>query len=142
MIRFTEVTKWIDPDNSEVVLSNRHSLAARLVQQDALETTVVDDQGEVVGSWPTHLVERISWVHHAGNEPAASDEPPSVGSKEWLERVKLAHPNAYQSWTEAEDAQLREEFAAGLSVSEVADIHQRRPSAIEARQKRLGITSS
>lgn len=140
VIRFTKVTKWIDPDNGEVVLSNRHSLAAKLVQQNALETTVVDDQGEVIGSWPTQLVDRISWIQRAGSEPPTTDELPSVGTKEWLERVKRAHPNAYRPWAEAEDEQLREESASGLSALELADLHQRRPSAIEARLKRLGIT--
>jgi len=142
VIRFTEVTNWTDPETGEAVLSNRHSLEATVVQQDANETIVIDGQGDVVGSWPTQVVDRIAWVRRWGDEPRPADELPRVGTKEWLEQVKRAHPNAYQPWTEAEDEQLREESGSGKTVREIAASHERRPSAIDRRLQKLGITLS
>lgn len=142
VIRFTEVTNWTDPETGEVILSNQHSLEAKVVQQDANETIVIDGQGDLVGSWPTEVVDRISWVRRCGDEPRPVDELPRAGTKEWLEQVKRAHPNAYQPWTEAEDEQLREESGSGMTVREIAGEHQRRPSAIASRLKKLGITPS
>jgi hypothetical protein len=142
VIRFTEVTNWTDPATGEVILSNRHSLEARAVQQDAKVTIVIDGQGDVVGSWPTRVVDRIAWVRNSGDEPRPANEPPRVGTKEWLEQVKQEHPNAYQPWTLAEDEQLREEFGSGMAVREIAASHERRPSAIHSRLKKLEITPS
>jgi hypothetical protein len=49
------------------------------------------------------------------------------------------HPRAYSRWTNAEDDHLRTLDSAGLSVSEIAALHGRQPSAISSRLKKLGL---
>jgi hypothetical protein len=50
------------------------------------------------------------------------------------------HPNAYKKWTSEDDQRLREEFAKGSSISELAELLQRQESAIQSRLKRLGMS--
>jgi hypothetical protein len=46
---------------------------------------------------------------------------------------------AGQSWTDKEDAQLREEHGRGLTVKQMAEAHLRTVVGIEARLIRLGV---
>lgn len=45
---------------------------------------------------------------------------------------------AGKSWNTTEDQQLREEFAAGKSVRELAELHNRTDGAIRSRLEKLG----
>ena len=58
-------------------------------------------------------------------------------------KEKLQHdenfPSAWERWTEQEDLQLIKEFKQGLSIKEIADIHQRKIGGIRSRLKKHGL---
>ncbi len=64
----------------------------------------------------------------------ASDRTYSVDEK------RQEYPKAYAKWTPKDDKRLREEFAKGSDISELAELFQRQEGAIESRLKRLGIS--
>lgn len=49
------------------------------------------------------------------------------------------HRNAGKPWTNVEDAQLKNEFAAKMSISDIAKEHGRTYGAIESRLDHLGL---
>lgn len=65
-----------------------------------------------------------------------------VGSKnkiswaEKLEKMRQDHPNAYTSWTDAEDKRLKKRFKQGMGIKEMATEHGRHPGSIKARLKK------
>jgi len=56
-----------------------------------------------------------------------------------LERLRKVHPKAYMPWIEGEDERLTDRFEDGLSISELSAIFERKPGAITARLKKLGL---
>lgn len=52
--------------------------------------------------------------------------------------ARQEHPNAYDPWTEEADNQLRQMWAEGISVHEIADHFGRKDTAIITRLKKLG----
>lgn len=61
---------------------------------------------------------------------------------ERVERIKRRREtlpdHAGRAWDAAEEQQLCEEFDAGKTVAEIAQIHQRTRGAIQSRLERLG----
>lgn len=135
-VRFGAPVEGIDPSDGELFLATRHRVAAVYVRQDRSETLFINDEGEVVARWATRLIRHIGWADEAGR----ADEPrPSVGTLEWRGHVQERHPRAYQRWTPEEDAELTEQFRAGSTVAEMANLHDRRRGGITARLVRLGL---
>ena len=64
----------------------------------------------------------------------AESEPGS-----WLARVREKYPNAYRSWSDTDDATLRERFADGMSVKEIAEEFGRQKGSIYSRLAKLGL---
>lgn len=60
------------------------------------------------------------------------------GTKENTQRTATELIDAGKSWEAAEDNQLKAEFDSGMSISEMAQKHQRTTGAIQARLVRLG----
>ena len=56
-----------------------------------------------------------------------------------VEQIRLEYPKAYMKWTEEEDIHLRNEYARGKTIDELAKIFQRKPSAIRSRLQKLGL---
>ena len=61
-----------------------------------------------------------------------------VKIKEKLQHDENFH-SAWERWTEQEDLQLIKEFKQGLSIKEIADIHQRKIGGIRSRLKKHGL---
>jgi hypothetical protein len=55
------------------------------------------------------------------------------------QREKRLPAQAGQPWDRDEDAQLRQRFAAGAVVRELARTHERTEGAIQSRMERLGL---
>jgi len=55
-----------------------------------------------------------------------------------LEEIRKSHPKAYEPWTSEEDESLKEMQREGRSVSELASIFGRQPSAIRSRLRKIG----
>ena len=53
------------------------------------------------------------------------------------ERARIDHRRAYEPWSEHEDARLREEIACGTRTEAIAAAHERQPSAIRSRVRKL-----
>lgn len=53
--------------------------------------------------------------------------------------ARQEHPNAYTVWTSEDDEELRQMWAEGKSVQEIADYFGRKNSSIINRMKKLGI---
>ena len=53
--------------------------------------------------------------------------------------ARQKHPNAYDPWTEDNDALLKEMWEEGKSVADIADHFGRKQSAIIVRMKKLGL---
>ena len=60
------------------------------------------------------------------------------GTNERIQRAAPKFVNAGKSWESTEDDQLKAEFDIGMSISEIAQKHQRTTGAIQARLVRLG----
>ncbi len=54
-----------------------------------------------------------------------------------LNKIRLKYPRAYDSWSEAEDKQLIDEYNHGLKAYSIAIIHQRQRSGIKCRIRRM-----
>ena len=53
--------------------------------------------------------------------------------------ARQEHPNAYFTWTSEDDEELKQMWAEGKSVNEIADYFGRKSSAIISRMKKLGL---
>ena len=59
-----------------------------------------------------------------------------------VDEIRQKHPRAYEKWTEAEDLELTENYRKGLSVSQLAEKHQRKSGAVTSRLEKLGLVES
>lgn len=66
-------------------------------------------------------------------------EVPSSPGARRLAEIKEQHRRAYERWTTEDDASLRQQYAEGHSVTELAKTFQRQPSAIRSRLRKLGV---
>ncbi len=66
----------------------------------------------------------------------------SLAYHERLKQIKISYPNAYDKWTEFDDALLKQEFANGASVSQLSKLFHRQPSAIRSRIRKLGFVTN
>ena len=55
------------------------------------------------------------------------------------EKIRLEYPKAYKKWTEKEDNQLKNQFAQGETISNLAKHFERSPSSIYSHLQKLGI---
>lgn len=56
-----------------------------------------------------------------------------------LEQGRQQYPKGYEEWTEGDDLRLKNGYAQGKTISELADIFQRTAGAIRSRLKNLGL---
>jgi hypothetical protein len=56
-----------------------------------------------------------------------------------IERIRREHPRAYRSWAPAEDRVLAERFGSGMSIQELARLHERQEGGIRSRLRKLGL---
>jgi len=56
-----------------------------------------------------------------------------------VEKIRQQHPKAYTKWSSADDKLLRSKYDEGISVAELSQFFQRKPSAIRSRLAKLGI---
>ena len=141
-------------ESTRTLVSNRHVLDAARLLQDATTSSFIDPNGEVVATYPTPLIIDIEWLapleqrddqstRHETSALRSGDRDESElknlapGSVEWREAVSNLYPRAYKSWTFQEDESLRNEYASGLPVREIAQRHERRVGGITSRIKHL-----
>ena len=54
-----------------------------------------------------------------------------------VEQIRREYPKAYAKWTEEEDIRLKNEYIQGKTITELAEIFQRKPSAVHSRLQKL-----
>ena len=140
LVWFEHPVPGVDPLDGATVIANRHRVIAESAVHRPEETVFLSADGEVVARWETTSIARIQWVDLSG--PAQGPRgvgTPGVGTTAWRELISKENPRAYERWTREEDARLADEFTGGLSVADIARLHQRRPGGIAARLKHLGL---
>jgi hypothetical protein len=55
------------------------------------------------------------------------------------EKIRQKYPRAYVKWSREEDDSLKNEYASGQQIGELAKKFQRQPSAIRSRLQKLGL---
>lgn len=63
----------------------------------------------------------------------------SSSYRERLEEIKASFPNAYEKWTEFDEALLRRQLANGASITTLSRLLHRQPGAIRSRIRKLGL---
>lgn len=88
----------------------------------------------------------IDCIRNTVGEPAPSSSSRNKPQTKQIHlsnyRARLAEKGiteAYQPWTEKEEAELRNEFRVGLSIGQLAEQHGRTKGAIRARLKKIGL---
>ena len=72
--------------------------------------------------------------HKVEKTPAAKSE-----DKSYMDRVKEKNSDAYAPWTDDEINRLKGEYASGMTVSQMSEIHGRTRGAIQSRLKKEGL---
>jgi len=136
-IRFTEPVEGNDPDDGEVVLAARHRVLAVGLRQDRLDTLFLDAEGQIVGRWPTCLVERIDWTPKLSVTVAGGRKP--AAGQERMRAIREKYPQAFKRWDHDEEQRLIAEFHAGRTMAELVALHGRARGGITARLIHLGL---
>jgi hypothetical protein len=134
-VTFTEPVEGIDPDDGATVLASRHRIVGVGLRQDRVDPRFLDAGGEVVGRWPTGLVDRVDWSPKLSVTVAGGRSPEARAER--LRALRERHPQAFTRWKPDEDEQLTGEFHEGLSVREMAQRHGRGRGGIVSRLVRL-----
>lgn len=69
-------------------------------------------------------------------DPSRQASFPDAGS---LEKIRKAHPRAYEPWAKVEDERLRQCYEQGAAIRDLAREFQRQPGGIRYRLKKLGL---
>ena len=72
--------------------------------------------------------------------PASSDVQNNADlSKTQNEKIRQKYPRAYVKWSQDEDENLKNEYASGQKIGELASKFQRQPAVIRSRLQKLGV---
>jgi hypothetical protein len=73
--------------------------------------------------------------------PFANSQSSKSTSKAYsVKAIRQTYKMAYEKWSASEDAALTEAFHGGLTVSQLAEKHQRKKGAVQSRIAKLGLT--
>lgn len=85
------------------------------------------------------LLDAIKTRRHKNEALEETKASTAISHQQRLNRIRRRYPRAYEKWTEEEDIQLRQQYHAGVGLSELATRLQRQPGAIESRLRKLGL---
>ena len=98
--------------------------------------------GEVITGIDDYLKNKLIAIANKFEDLLREPSVPSGERKGGLQTKQQrdeSFPMAGKKWTEEEEARLIKEFYQGLSMSEIASMHNRKKGGIRARLKRLGL---
>jgi hypothetical protein len=87
------------------------------------------------------LLDAIKSRRLKDREPTEKEISAGTLYQQRVDKIRQQYPRAYEKWTEEEDMQLRQKYHEGVRVKELATLLQRQPGAIEARLRKLGLTT-
>lgn len=95
-------------------------------------------------SYEQILAAHPAWTYHdiftAAAEALGSGTKHDDKEKAYdVEAIRSEHPDAYRKWDDAQDQELRQFHAEGLSVDEIAELMRRQPGGIRSRMTKLGL---
>lgn len=134
-VTFNQPVAGKDLQDGTEFLSTKHWVIAEVMEYDLASAKFVSHDGEIVGEWACGQVSGISIPQLDAEHPIVIAQK----SHDYQAAVKKQRPNAWSKWTPEEEHQLRAEYAKGLTLDEIADIHHRTPVAISERLVRIGI---
>jgi len=118
--------------NLDVVRSRKDT--RKLQKLDAQEKFIVN-VSEITGKAYFHKLLENKKIELA---PVSEETSKSYA----VEEIRRIFPRAYEKWTTEEDNALVKKYSDGVSVSELAKIHQRKLGAIRSRLQKLGLLPS
>jgi hypothetical protein len=124
VVRFTHPVEGLELISGVPLVSNLHRYFAHDTIESEDQTILVDAQGEIVNSLPTHQIASIEWEEFP-HQPTFSVLRSAWRFNGW-ERYQA-------SWTLEETKDLRREFESGLEIAEIAELHKRTWGAIVGR---------
>jgi len=133
VVTFKEPTLVLDVEDGVSFLTTRHKVDANWARQDGIETIFLNDDGEIVGSWPTNSVESIQWP--TGKSTPATAE----GIKLRRDEILLEFPRAWSKRDAKEDAKLTSEFHQKDHLAAICKQHQRTEGSICLRLSKLAL---
>jgi hypothetical protein len=136
-VKFTEPVEGTDPDDGETVLASRHRVLGVGLRQDRFDTLVLDAGGQIVGRWPTSLVERVDWSPKLSVSVAGGRKP--TDGQERMRAIREKYPQAFKRWDHDEEERLIAAFHAGRTMPELVALHGRARGGITARLIHLGL---
>lgn len=92
---------------------------------------------EEIGAIP-NLVQDAVGSHNSLSESSASQNN-ADRTKNQNEKIRQKYPRAYVKWSREEDDNLKNEYASGQQIGEIAQRFQRQPAAIRSRLQKLGL---
>ncbi len=104
---------------------------AQLRREGMARLLVVNEANGERWELPLAVKDNLSKLENHPN-----DKPPKSYN---LEQIRSKYPRAYERWTEDEDIRLKDEYSGGKTITEVARILQRQPSAVRSRLQKQGI---
>lgn len=121
-------------DGSEF-LSTKHWVIAEVLLVDLELARFFDFESTLVAEFQVADIQSIRIPVLDADSPIVKEQK----SYDYLAVVKNQRPAAWSRWTPEEEKQMLAHVEEGLSIEEIADIHQRTPVAIDARLERLGV---
>lgn len=135
-VRFTEPVEGPGSYAPRRTTDDCHEFRCQWLRHQGNET-LFGTGDEIVERWLTQHIETIEW--------RVDDTVTRQGSQRGLSlaerRLAAGAPRLGAPWTDEEDAQLREEFASGMQLDEMANVHSRNLGGIRSRLIRLELES-
>lgn len=133
-ITFGEPVYGTDLQDGTEFLSTKHWVVAEILKVDLRSASFFDFEDKQVAQWPTAQIQSIRIPVLDADSPIVAEQK----SYDYQAVVKQQRPSAWSRWTPEEEEQLLAHVENGLTIEEIADIHQRTPVAIDARLEKLG----
>lgn len=110
-------------------------------QLTELQQKVENALGEVsqeIAAIPNRVQEAVG-NRNSQPESSATQSNGDRAKTHDAEKIRQKHPRAYVKWSREEDEKLKNEYASGQQIGELAKKFQRQSSAIRSRLQKLGL---
>jgi hypothetical protein len=134
-ITFSNPVAGRDLQDGSEFLSTKHWVLAEVLVIDLQSAKFLDYENSLVAEYGSSTIESIRIPVLDADSPVVKEQK----SYDYLAVVKNQRPAAWSRWTPEEEQALLTHLENGLTIEEIADIHQRTPVAIDARLERLGV---
>lgn len=82
---------------------------------------------------------KTSLISKSEEEEEEEESAINTSHKNYIEKIRVTHPNAYNPWDMEEDSMLKHLYNKNYKVIEIAEKLKRQPGAIRSRLKKNGL---